>query len=64
MFYFPDWAVAMEQDNEEEVKTFQSLGICEQLVEACDSLGWKNPSKIQAEAIPHALEGFFFIFCI
>ncbi|KAA0042572.1 hypothetical protein IC582_022572 [Cucumis melo] len=47
----------MEQDNEEEVKTFQSLGICEQLVEACDSLGWKNPSKIQAEAIPHALEG-------
>ncbi|CAK9310757.1 unnamed protein product [Citrullus colocynthis] len=47
----------MEQDSEEEVKTFQSLGICEQLVEACESLGWKNPSKIQAEAIPHALEG-------
>ncbi|XP_023534735.1 DEAD-box ATP-dependent RNA helicase 10-like [Cucurbita pepo subsp. pepo] len=47
----------MEQDNEEEVKTFKDLGICEQLVEACDSLGWKNPSKIQAEAIPHALEG-------
>lgn len=49
--------MAMEQDSEEEVKTFQSLGICEQLVEACESLGWKNPSKIQAEAIPHALEG-------
>ncbi|XP_038876108.1 DEAD-box ATP-dependent RNA helicase 10 [Benincasa hispida] len=47
----------MEQDSEEEVKTFQSLGICEQLVEACESLGWKSPSKIQAEAIPHALEG-------
>ncbi|XP_023550704.1 DEAD-box ATP-dependent RNA helicase 10-like [Cucurbita pepo subsp. pepo] len=47
----------MDQDYEEEVKTFQSLGICEQLVEACESLGWKNPSKIQVEAIPHALEG-------
>ena len=54
----------MEQDNEEEVKTFKDLGICEQLVEACDSLGWKNPSKIQAEAIPHALEGSFFSLCI
>ncbi|XP_022157139.1 DEAD-box ATP-dependent RNA helicase 10-like [Momordica charantia] len=47
----------MEQDSQDEVKTFKSLGICEQLVEACESLGWKNPSKIQAEAIPHALEG-------
>ncbi|KAJ7982042.1 DEAD-box ATP-dependent RNA helicase [Quillaja saponaria] len=46
----------MEEDNE-EVKTFSDLGICEQLVEACERLGWKNPSKIQAEAIPHALEG-------
>ncbi|XP_059657892.1 DEAD-box ATP-dependent RNA helicase 10 [Cornus florida] len=38
-------------------KSFKDLGVCEQLVEACDSLGWKNPSKIQAESIPHALEG-------
>ncbi|KAF8389327.1 hypothetical protein HHK36_026021 [Tetracentron sinense] len=45
------------EDGMEEVKTFESLGLCEQLVEACDSLGWKNPSKIQVEAIPHALEG-------
>ncbi|XAR68451.1 RNA helicase [Bertholletia excelsa] len=41
----------------EEVKSFKDLGVCEQLVEACDNLGWKQPSKIQAEAIPHALEG-------
>ncbi|GMY26584.1 DEAD-box ATP-dependent RNA helicase 10 isoform X2 [Fagus crenata] len=48
----------MAEDGEEEVvKTFKDLGLCEQLVEACDSLGWTNPSKIQAEAIPHALEG-------
>ncbi|KAG8641047.1 DEAD-box ATP-dependent RNA helicase 10 [Manihot esculenta] len=44
-------------EEKEEVKTFKDLGICEQLLEACDDLGWKNPTKIQVEAIPHALEG-------
>ncbi|KVH89408.1 DNA/RNA helicase, DEAD/DEAH box type, N-terminal [Cynara cardunculus var. scolymus] len=44
-------------EDKEEVKTFKELGVVDQLIEACDSLGWKNPSKIQAEAIPHALEG-------
>ncbi|PON71063.1 DEAD-box ATP-dependent RNA helicase [Parasponia andersonii] len=47
----------MAEENEEVVTTFKALGICDQLVEACDKLGWKNPSKIQAEAIPHALDG-------
>lgn len=46
----------MEDDNQEAV-SFKSLGVCEQLVEACENLGWKTPSKIQVEAIPHALEG-------
>ena len=46
----------MEEDKE-EVMSFKDLGVCEKLVEACDCLGWKNPSKIQAEAIPHALKG-------
>ncbi|GAV71853.1 DEAD domain-containing protein/Helicase_C domain-containing protein [Cephalotus follicularis] len=46
----------MEVDKE-EVKSFNELGIIDALVEACETLGWKNPSKIQAEAIPHALEG-------
>ncbi|KAI3525291.1 hypothetical protein L1887_03973 [Cichorium endivia] len=45
------------EDDKEEVKSFKELGIIEQLIEACDTLGWKNPSKIQAEAIPHALAG-------
>ncbi|KAG8642513.1 DEAD-box ATP-dependent RNA helicase 10 isoform X2 [Manihot esculenta] len=44
-------------EEKEEVKTFKDLGICEQLSDACDDLGWKNPTKIQVEAIPHALEG-------
>lgn len=42
---------------EKEVKTFKELGLRDELVEACENLGWKTPSKIQAEAIPHALEG-------
>ncbi|MFS7980155.1 putative RNA helicase [Helianthus anomalus] len=45
------------EEEKEEVKSFKELGIVDELIEACDSLGWKNPSKIQADAIPHALEG-------
>ncbi|RLN39017.1 hypothetical protein C2845_PM01G00740 [Panicum miliaceum] len=37
--------------------TFAELGICKELVEACDLMGWKEPTRIQAEAIPHALQG-------
>ncbi|XP_019192520.1 PREDICTED: DEAD-box ATP-dependent RNA helicase 10 [Ipomoea nil] len=44
-------------ENGEEEKTFKELGVCDQLVEACENLGWKTASKIQAETIPHALEG-------
>eukprot|EP00897_Mesotaenium_endlicherianum_P002901 jgi/Mesen1/2639/ME000166S01763 len=36
---------------------FGALGICSQLAEACEALGWKQPSPIQVEAVPHALEG-------
>nr|AAO63439.1 At5g60990 [Arabidopsis thaliana]BAC42444.1 putative replication protein A1 [Arabidopsis thaliana] len=46
----------MEEENE-VVKTFAELGVREELVKACERLGWKNPSKIQAEALPFALEG-------
>ncbi|XP_059437793.1 DEAD-box ATP-dependent RNA helicase 10-like [Corylus avellana] len=38
-------------------ETFKDLGVCDQLIEACENLGWNVPSKIQAEAIPHALDG-------
>ncbi|CAK7355432.1 unnamed protein product [Dovyalis caffra] len=44
-------------EEKEEVKSFKDLGICDQLIEACDNLGWRNPTKIQLEAMPHALEG-------
>lgn len=42
-------------------KTFSELGVREELVEACERLGWTEPTKIQAEAIPYALEGMVFI---
>lgn len=38
-------------------KTFADLGISPELCRACASMGFKKPSDIQAEAIPHALEG-------
>ena len=45
-------------ENDEEVKqSFADLGLVEPLCEATASLGWAKPSKIQAEAIPVALEG-------
>lgn len=44
-------------EESEPLKTFKDLGVTEVLCEACDQLGWKNPSKIQVEAIPVALEG-------
>ncbi|KAL6499810.1 DEAD-box ATP-dependent RNA helicase 10 [Orobanche gracilis] len=42
---------------EEEERSFKDIGVNEQLVEACDNLGWKCPTKIQVETVPLALEG-------
>lgn len=38
-------------------KTFAELGIIDSLCEACAELKFTRPTRIQAEAIPHALEG-------
>ncbi|KAJ3325405.1 ribosomal RNA processing protein [Boothiomyces sp. JEL0866] len=42
---------------EKEKQTFESLGLIPELVAACHTLGYKNPSNIQAASIPVALEG-------
>ncbi|XP_052753171.1 probable ATP-dependent RNA helicase DDX47 [Galleria mellonella] len=48
----------IEKDkNEEETVTFKDLGVVDVLCEACEELKWKQPSKIQKEAIPLALQG-------
>ncbi|KAI6905957.1 ATP-dependent rRNA helicase [Hortaea werneckii] len=38
-------------------KTFADLGVTESLCDACESLGFKNPTPIQTESIPVALGG-------
>lgn len=43
--------------DKDEGITFESLGVIPELAEACTKLGYKNPTKIQQEAIPYALEG-------
>ncbi|CAD5231651.1 unnamed protein product [Bursaphelenchus xylophilus] len=45
-----------DEGNEED-KTFKDLGLCEPLCEACERVGWKNPTKIQLASIPPALKG-------
>lgn len=37
--------------------TFAELGVCAELAAACEALGWKAPTSIQAQAIPQALQG-------
>ena len=42
---------------DEVKKTFADLGVREELCDACENLKFKNPTPIQAQAIPLALEG-------
>ncbi|PSS20447.1 hypothetical protein M430DRAFT_100758 [Amorphotheca resinae ATCC 22711] len=47
-----------EQQKEEAApKSFKDLGIIDSLCEACEKLGYKAPTPIQAESIPLALQG-------
>jgi len=48
---------SITHQKEESNKTFAELGLVDVLCEACEKVGWKHPSKIQAEAIPVALSG-------
>lgn len=44
-------------DSEEKPVAWEDMGLIDTLCEACRSLKWKVPSKIQREAIPLALQG-------
>ncbi|KAJ1174167.1 hypothetical protein NDU88_005990 [Pleurodeles waltl] len=53
-------AEAVEHQREDvivESTSFKALGVTDVLCEACEQLGWKQPTKIQVEAIPIALQG-------
>ncbi|CAG0905903.1 unnamed protein product, partial [Cyprideis torosa] len=49
--------VAAESQDKPHVPSFSELGVEEVLCEACDRLNWKQPTKIQVESIPVALQG-------
>lgn len=38
-------------------QTFESLGLCPTLSQACERLNWKTATKIQAAVLPEALQG-------
>ena len=39
------------------IERFKALGVCEELAEAAAALGWKSPTHIQEQAVPHLLQG-------
>ena len=41
------------------MQSFEKLGVCRQLAEAAVALGWKVPTSIQEQAVPHLLAGGF-----
>ncbi|KAH8649900.1 ATP-dependent rRNA helicase RRP3 [Xylariales sp. PMI_506] len=45
-----------EEEEEETAKTFKELGIVDSLCDACEALGYKSPTPIQAKSIPLALQ--------
>lgn len=49
---------AEENEAAKAPKTFKELGLIPQLCEACETLGYKAPTPIQAESIPLALQVF------
>ncbi|XP_028417394.1 probable ATP-dependent RNA helicase DDX47 [Dendronephthya gigantea] len=48
---------ASKDENITQNETFKTLGVTEVLCEACGKIGWNNPTKIQRECIPLALQG-------
>lgn len=52
-----DPAKAQAEDAEQPEKSFQELGLREELVDACNNLGFSKPTPIQAQSIPLALAG-------
>jgi ATP-dependent RNA helicase DDX47/RRP3 len=48
---------AEEESNIMTNLTFEELGVCPEICEAIKAMGYKNPSKIQAESLPYTLKG-------
>ena len=46
-----------EESNIMTTMSFEELGVCPEICEAIKAMGYKNPSKIQAESLPYTLKG-------
>jgi ATP-dependent RNA helicase DDX47/RRP3 len=57
-FFFRPGRMALVPEEEEHLGgTFRELGLCEEALSAVEELGFTKPTRIQAMAIPHALQG-------
>lgn len=54
-----DDAPGMMAATSASMEAFTALGLSETLAEAAVALGWAAPSKIQQEAVPHAVSGTY-----
>jgi ATP-dependent RNA helicase DDX47/RRP3 len=41
---------------DEKVPTFSELGVCSEICEAVQKMGYKQPTKIQCESLPYTLK--------
>jgi len=48
---------ADEKSKAEAADAFEKLGVCRQLAVSAADLGWKSPTSIQEQAVPHLLAG-------
>ncbi|KAF9036612.1 ATP-dependent rRNA helicase RRP3 [Panaeolus papilionaceus] len=53
----PEDASTSKSVTPEPQKTFKSLGLIDPLLEALEQVGYKAPTEIQLQSLPHALEG-------
>ncbi|KAF8911174.1 P-loop containing nucleoside triphosphate hydrolase protein [Gymnopilus junonius] len=53
----PEEASTSQSQSPAPPATFKSLGLIDPLLEALDRVGYKKPTDIQIESLPHALEG-------
>ena len=53
----PEHASTSKSSSPSPPSTFKELGLIDPLLQALDQVGYKSPTDIQLEALPHALQG-------
>ena len=57
VLYAPNKIFNINNTMQEETLSFQTLGLSDELIQATNEMGFEKPSPIQAQAIPHLLQG-------